>query len=110
MEDRKLNLRLPLTQNIRTSSERPSSRTDKLVDSFSSEAPKGLATPRLSASSSNRDLPSVGKLKELLQKTSNRLKGLQSKGDLSRNDQREHKDLDEISRLRREVRILELEK
>ena len=110
MEGRKINLRVPLAQSIRPKSERPSSRTNKLVDSFSSEVPHVTVTPRVSTSSSHRDLPSVGKLKELLQKTSNKLKRLQSKGDPSNNEQREHKELAEISKLRREVRILELEK
>ena len=95
----------------RPNSERPSSRTDKLVEaSFSSDNPESL-TPKLGSSSSTKTLSSVSKLKDLLQKTSDKLKGIQSKSDpikFSTPEQTEKSS--ELLKLRREVRILEMEK
>lgn len=112
MVSHRLNLRLPINLHIneRPSSERPSSRTDKLVEaSFSSEAPIECSTPKLSASSSTKTLTSVNKLKDLLQKTSDKLKGIQTKPERLQLTETNEK-ASEILRLKREVRILEMEK
>ena len=84
MSGRKLNLRLPFTvertNSERPSSERPSSRTDKLVESsFTSDNFQGSDSPRLLTSASYKSLTSVNKLKDILQKTSTKLKILQNK-------------------------------
>ena len=96
----------------RPNSERPSSRTDQLVEaSFSSDNPAESLTPKLGSSASTKTISSVGRLKDLLQKTSDKLKGIQSKSDpikFSTPEQTEKSS--ELLKLRREVRILEMEK
>jgi hypothetical protein len=112
MASHRLNLRLPINLHIneRPSSERPSSRTDKLVEaSFSSEVQPECSTPKLSVCSSSKTLTSVTKLKDLLQKTSDKLKGIQSKPERLPSNEVPEKS-SEILRLKREVRILEMEK
>ena len=112
MASHRLNLRLPVNLHVqqRPSSERPSSRTDKLVEaSFSSEAPIDCLTPKRSGSSSTKNSSSVSVLKDLLQKTSNKLKGFQCKPEkVQFNDSSEKPT--EVLKLRREVKILEMEK
>lgn len=131
MESRRLNLWLPLSSrnsSERPSSERPSSRTDKLVEaSFSSDIPHEGESPKVVSSNSFKTLTSVGKLKDMMQKTSEKLKILsrrsshnsntpslpnnQNKSDsfnISQLDTNEK--TSELLKLRREVRLLEMEK
>lgn len=114
MSSPRLNLRLPKSFNFndRANSERPSSRTDKLVEeSFSSEIPPETSTPKLTSSASSKTLTSVSKLKDLLQKTSEKLKGIQRKSAPDKQITPEHSEKNsELLKLRREVRILEMEK
>ncbi|OMJ66206.1 hypothetical protein SteCoe_37038 [Stentor coeruleus] len=131
MSGRRLNLCLPNSSQYsleKSSLERPSSRTDKLVDaSFSSDIPQEGNEPKLIASSSYKTLKSVGKLKDLMQKTSEKLKSIsrrtsqtpgipllpnnQNKNDSYRTSQLDSPDkASELLKLRREVRILEMEK
>lgn len=131
MSGRRLNLCLPNSlrySSEKPSSERPSSRTDKLVDaSFSSDIPQEGNEPKLIASSSYKTLTSVGKLKDLMQKTSEKLKSISRRtsqtpgipllpNNLNKNDSYRTSQLDnpdkssELLKLRREIRILEMEK
>ncbi|OMJ92474.1 hypothetical protein SteCoe_4819 [Stentor coeruleus] len=131
MSSRRLYLDLPLASKYlseRPSLERPSSRTDKLVErSFSSDVPQEGNTPKQVTSSAFKTLSSVGKLKDIMQKTSEKLKSIsnrpshtprltslsnnQSKNESYRISQFENQEKSsELTKLRREIRILEMEK
>ena len=111
MAERKLNLRLPITKE-RPSSERPSSRTDKLVeDSFIYDIPNNKESSRLVTSSSYTSLSSVSKIKDILEKTSSKLKSIQNKKKSATIKQNESSEKNiEIAKLKREIKILEMEK
>lgn len=109
MEGRKPNLHLPYAFKERPKSERPSSRTDRFVENYFTcdTVPEALPFP---STSSYKALPSTGKLKALLSKTSDKLKGLQGKTDSLNSSHQDFVDKAELARLRREVKILEMEK
>jgi hypothetical protein len=112
MAERKLNLRLPsFTSESFEKSQlgRPSSRTDQLVDSsFGLEVQKRESTPKSSTLGSCKFVPANSSLKELLKKTTDKLKGLENReyGTSPNSNEKNN----EILRLKREVRILEMEK
>lgn len=131
MESHRLNLKLPLSsKNLieRPHSERPATRTDNLNEgSFSCEVPREGSSPKMVSSNSYKALSSVGKLKEIMQKTSQKLKSIskkssesfskssiksnQTKNESSRISQYENPERHtELIKLRREICILEMEK
>ncbi|OMJ81276.1 hypothetical protein SteCoe_18268 [Stentor coeruleus] len=131
MENHRLNLQLPLSSKKLTErlySERPTTRTANLNEgSFSCEVPREGSSPKMTSSSSFKTLTSVGKLKEIMQKTSQKLKNIsknapenyskssikinQTKNESSRLSQYENTEKHtEITKLRREICILEMEK
>jgi hypothetical protein len=115
MESKKINLRLPLNARVileRPNTDRAASRTSHLADSsFSSDVPQEGGSPRIVSSSSYKTLSAVGKLKDMLQKTSDKLRVISNRSStpkLPHNDPGEK--TNELGRLKREIKILEMEK
>ena len=112
MSGRRLKINLPgLEKKSDSSIERPSSRTDQLVEaSFSSDLSPLIGRPQHKSSNSLVTMPSISKLKEVLARTSEKLKGYTGKPDsLSAFNDSPCK-IKEIAELKQRIKDLEAEK
>jgi hypothetical protein len=114
MQQRRVRLNLPINTRVfleKTTSERGSSRIGNHSNtSFCSDIPQESSTPRLVTSSSYKTLSSVGKLKEMLQNTTDKLKGISGRSNTPQLPPLHFTERTDIAKLRREARILEMEK
>ena len=109
----KINLRLPAAADLlkdRPSSQLPTSRTDNSGESVFTSEVQFESTPRLDHSCSFKSLQSITRLKETLTRTSLKLKTYSTPADLARPDLAQSDMLNEINKLRLEVKLIEKEK
>ena len=108
-----MKISLPSRDGRKTNSsqERPSSRTDQLVEaSFSSDLSPITTNPQIKSSNSLTTMPSISKLKEFLARTSEKLSVYTGKQESSSNYMDISDKIRVISELKQKIRCLEAEK
>ena len=109
----KINLRLPAAGDLfkdRPSSQLPMSRTDILVESAFASETRLESTPKPENYSGFKSLQSITKLKETLTRTSQKLKTYSIPADLTKLNLTQSEMVNEINKLRLDVKNLENEK
>ena len=113
MSGRRLQISLTSKNGRKTnlSQERPSSRTDQIVEaSFSSDLSPITTNPQIKSANSLTTMPSISKLKEVLARTSEKLSVYTGKQEASSNNMDISDKVREISELKQKIRRLEAEK